>query len=390
MKTSIKLLNLFKLETYNAPKWLKINLNEKLIPKIKLNLNLNEIQIEKLDNLNLVFNQNCLKNYKIYLQRDDLNHNLNLISGNKIRKLEFLLADAIEKNCKHIITVGGIQSNHCRAVAILANMLKIKAHLFLRSQTDNQNELSNNGNLLLSRIYGASIYLIEQKAQYLSDIKYKMEILEKKLLNYSKESSYLVPVGGSNTLGLFGYFNAFESLITKHNLADFIDDIIVTSGSGGTMSSLAIANLLTGSKFKIHSFNICDSSKYFYGHLDQQLKDLGLGQYKAVDLVNIVDGYKGAGYGVSRNEELEMIIKIARETSVLFDPVYTGKAFIGFINALVNSNELFKGKRLLFIHTGGIFSHFDGRLDAIFKQKPSKLSSPIYNCFYENINNINF
>ena len=175
MKISLKLLNKFILEKYNPSKWLKSSIDEKFIPKSRLNFNLNQIKIERLNNLNLVFNEKCLKNYQIYLQRDDLNHDNNLISGNKIRKLEFLFADLIESNCKHVVTAGGLQSNHCRAVAVLANMLNINSHLFLRSHTSNPNEIYNNGNLLIDRIYGANIYLIEKKSQYLNDIKIKIK-----------------------------------------------------------------------------------------------------------------------------------------------------------------------------------------------------------------------
>ena len=152
------------------------------------------------------------------------------------------------------------------------------------------------------------------------------------------------------------------------------------------MSSIAIANALTGFKFKIHAINICDNAKYFYNHLDEQIKELNL-KYKAVDLVNIIDGFKGAGYGISTDNELELIIKVARETNVLFDPVYTGKAFIGLMKTLLNNKSSFKGNRLMFIHTGGIFSHFDGRFD---KSVSSIISSPVYDCFYDNVNNINF
>ena len=387
MKVSIKLFNKFKLEQYNAPKWLKQSINEKFLPKKRINFNLNEIQIEKLENLNLAFNQSILKNCSIYIQRDDLNHSNILVSGNKIRKLEFLFADAIENNTKHIITAGGLQSNHCRAVVVLARMLNLNSHVFLRSNTSNPKELFNNGNLLLDRIYGANIYLIEKNSQYLYDIKHKMEKLQEKLLNYTKHQSYLIPIGGSNTIGLFGYFQAFDKIL--QNQENF-DDIVITAGSGGTMSSLAIANLLTGSKFKIHAFNVCDNSKYFYNHLDAQLKELNINQYKALDLVNIIDGYKGNGYGISTNAELELIIKLARETGVLFDPVYTGKAFIGFIKTVINNPEQFKGNRILFIHTGGIFSHFDGRFDKIFTEHSAQINSPVYDCFYDNIKDIHF
>jgi D-cysteine desulfhydrase len=387
MKLTIKVLNKFKLEPYNASKWVKQNINEKFLPKKRINFNLNEILIEKLENLNLVFKHSSLKNISIFAQRDDLNHSNNLVSGNKIRKLEFLFADAIENNCKHVITAGGIQSNHCRAVVVLARMLNLNSHVFLRSNTSNLNELFNNGNLLIDRIYGANIYLIEKKSQYLNDIKHKMEILQEKLLNYTKHESYLIPIGGSNTIGLFGYFEAFDKILKNH---EKFDDIVITAGSGGTMSSLAIANLLTGSKFKVHALNVCDNAKYFYDHLDAQLKELNLNQYKASDLVNIIDGYKGKGYGISTNEELELIVKLARETGILFDPVYTGKAFIGFIKTVINNFEQFKGSRILFIHTGGIFSHFDGRYDKIFNQSSPIINSPVYDCFYDNIKDINF
>ncbi len=157
-----------------------------------------------------------------------------MISGNKIRKLEFLFADAVcNHNAKHILTAGGLQSNHCRAVAGLAQMLGLKAHLFLRSHTNDPNEIdqNTNANLLIDRMLGANVYLIEKRAQYAGNILFKMNTLKEKLeQKYANEASYIIPIGGSNTTGLFGYIEQFNEMLYDQSIDQFVDDIIITTG----------------------------------------------------------------------------------------------------------------------------------------------------------------
>ncbi|RNA25126.1 bifunctional D-cysteine desulfhydrase 1-aminocyclopropane-1-carboxylate mitochondrial-like [Brachionus plicatilis] len=356
-----------KIFDYRAPKWLlehSLAKNIRSLPQKRLRLlDKQETKIEKVG-LNL---QNG--SFQMYIKRDDQSHNELHLQGNKLRKLEFLFAEALGKGAKHILTAGGLQSNHCRAVAGVSQLSGLKTHLFLRSDSNDASRLKINGNLLIDFLLGSKIYLVEKRAQYLTEIEYKMKILSEKIKVSSGDESYIIPIGGSNTTGLFGYLEQFDEMI-KQNIDEFIDDIVVTSGSGGTMSALAIANYFTGSKFKLHSFCVCDSSTYFYNHLKQEIQDL-LGSETKVDvksMVNIVQCSRGLGYAKSTKEELEFLVDFFRNTGIALDPVYTGKAMYALVNLLNGQKPTLdyhndenarnflsnlKGNRILFIHTGG-------------------------------------
>ena len=306
-----------KLVDYKAPKWL---LNHSLfkhfeskIPQKRFDFIKKPTRIDKLDVTGV---SKRLNNYEIWVKRDDLIHDLIYLQGNKLRKLEFIFADAVQKSQNkqqiHVLSAGGLQSNHARAVAGVANMLDMKAHLFLRSHTRNVDELNLSGNLLLDRLLGANVYLIEKRAQYLQSIELKMRELERRLLEKHRDASvYLIPIGGSNLVGLFGYLEAFDELIDgEQSIENKIDDIIVTTGSGGTMAALAIANYLTGQRFGLHAFCVCDNSAYFYKHLQDQLEELLSREVvmqldlNARSMVNIVECSRGLGYARSTRDSI--------------------------------------------------------------------------------------
>jgi len=139
-------------------------------------------------------------------------------------------------------------------------------------------------------------------------------------------------------------------------------------GSGGTVGGLAIANYLTGSRLKVHGVCVCDNAEYFYDHIDELIEDYGLDGIKASDICDIIDGYKGIGYAKSTDEELELLVNIGQSTGVMLDPVYTLKAVRGMLKEMELNPSRFNGKRILFIHTGGFFALFDGRINNLLLQ----------------------
>ncbi|ESO95839.1 hypothetical protein LOTGIDRAFT_175080 [Lottia gigantea] len=316
--------------------------------------------------------------YQISIKRDDMTGST--LSGNKVRKLEFLLADAIHKECQHVITIGGIQSNHCRAVAIAARQLGLTPHLFLRSEEKEEFYNGSEGNLLLDKMVGSNIYFIPKKSTYKKDCLPRMEQLAEHIQSTRGEKSYIIPVGGSNELGIFGYIEVFREMIEQESLEKF-DDIVCACGSGTTLSGMAVANYLTGSKLKIHGITVCDSKKYFHDDNNEIFPLIGLKSVQSEDIVNIIDGFKGQGYGLSTEEELgtidrtyrdlsvDFLTEVGSKTGIMLDPVYTGKAAFGLVQLLEQLPEMFKGRRILFIHTGGIFGLADGRMNVILKSK---------------------
>lgn len=307
--------------------------------------------------------------FSFFVKRDDLTGGT--LSGNKVRKLDFLLADALFKKHDTIFTCGGLQSNHCRTTAVAARQLGLNCYLFLRSQELNT-DIGCRGNLLLNKMVGSHIVVIP-RLQYKHGLKQMMEKMGEKL-KQQHSSAYLIEIGGSSYTGMFGYVTAFQEMIEQNVLENF-DDIVVTVGSGGTASGIAIGNYLTGSKLKCHAINVSDNAAYFYNKINEDLQTGGL-DVQAEDIIDIIDGYKGLGYGVSTQDELEDIIQISTTTGIMVDPVYNIKAVRGMLTEMKNNPRRFKGQRILYIHTGGVFGLYDGRVDPLIAS-----SSPQVACW---------
>ncbi|XP_013388986.1 bifunctional D-cysteine desulfhydrase/1-aminocyclopropane-1-carboxylate deaminase, mitochondrial-like [Lingula anatina] len=303
--------------------------------------------------------------FTLHVKRDDLTGST--LTGNKVRKLEFLLADALDKGCKHIITCGGIQSNHCRATAVASAQMGLKSHLVLRSKLKNSEDVPCNGNLLLDRMCGAQIYIVPWEGTYESHLKPSMENIARGIKETSGEDSYLIPVGGSNSVGLFGYITVFHEMISQGILDNF-DDIAFACGSGATAAGLAVGNYLNGSKLKIHALIVCEDAKFYNAAINEMLDDVGLTDVRSEDMVDMIEGPENQGYGVSTQEELDYFIQVGIDTGVIVDPTYTGKAVKFLVQEMNNHPDRFKGRRVLFLHTGGIYGLFDGRMDNVLKQ----------------------
>ncbi|EDO27428.1 predicted protein, partial [Nematostella vectensis] len=269
----------------------------------------------------------------------------------QVRKLEFLMADAIKKKCDTVITCGGIQSNHCRATAVAARELNMDCYLLLRHK-DKDPPAGYHGNLLLNRLVGSHLMLVPYEG-YESGLKMRMENLAEKLRQQGK-SPYVIPLGGSNEIGLFGYITAFHEL-TKQNVLDEFDDMVMCVGSSGTAAGIAIGNYLTGNKLSDEGVGKSwDLTQHNRLVLQRQncLVSVGLTDVHAEDILDIIEGYKGKGYAVSTTEELEDIVRISSTTGIMLDPVYTIKSVRGMLAEMKNNPSRFKGKRVLYIHTG--------------------------------------
>ena len=290
------------------------------------------------------------------------------VSGNKVRKLEFILAEALAQNCDTIITCGGVQSNHCRATAVLAARLGLKAHLLLRGERPPE----PSGNLLMDYLCGAEISFIPQ-ADWHGHEEFARDLQQ----DYARKGrrAFFIPIGGSDAIGLWGYIRASEELREDFRQAEIEPDAIVTAtGSGGTQSGLIVGRELTGLRARILAFNVCDDAAWFdskvRGDISQWSERCGID----LDLENLsvttIEGYMGPAYGVAGPEVYRTIARVAREEGVFLDPVYTGKAFHGMVS------ELRKGKagrladvhNVVFIHTGGLFGVFPHQQHFEFEQ----------------------
>ena len=289
----------------------------------------------------------------IYLKRDDLTGLLT--SGNKIRKLEFFFKDIIQKGCDTVITCGGIQSNHARATAAVARRLNIKPFLILRGEETSK----YNGNLLLDRILGAEVIYIDHEEYKDIDSVFKRC---KKRLEKQGLKPYVIPEGGSNSLGAFGYIHMMKELISQLKEMNLkIDSIFHAVGSGGTSAGLIMGKEIYDAKADIYGISVCNDRDYFTKRIFKIITEAREAYQIDSDItparINIIDGYKGLGYAISREEEIRLIIEIARMEGIIFDPVYTGKAIFGLLDQLKKDKFRF-GENILFIHTGGLFDLF--------------------------------
>eukprot|EP00052_Salpingoeca_macrocollata_P034980 m.13188 g.13188 ORF g.13188 m.13188 type:complete len:354 (-) comp7275_c0_seq1:23-1084(-) len=308
---------------------------------------------------------NLPNNARVYIKRDDMTGST--LGGNKVRKLDFLLAEAKAQGVHNIITCGSLQSNHARATAVAARELGINTHLVLRSDTQDPSAVSVTANLLLDRLVGAEIHLAPREP-YATGLLPRMQALQKQLREEKNEESMLIPAGGSNTTGLWGYLEAYDELLHQREFTSEgpFSDIVLACGSGGSVAGLALANHLHGApnRPRIHGIPVCDDADYFYNHIDELLtavlpENMRIG---ARDIVSIIDGYKGLGYGRSAQEERDFIQNVGRYTGIVLDPVYTGKAALGLHTELFINPQRFQGDRILFIHTGGLLGDFDGTM----------------------------
>ncbi|KAJ6387421.1 hypothetical protein OIU78_017191 [Salix suchowensis] len=268
---------------------------------------------------------NLPANTEVYLKRDDLSGMQ--MSGNKVRKLEFLMADAVAQGADCIITIGGIQSNHCRATAVAAKYLNLDCYLILRtSKVVVDKDPGLTGNLLVERLVGANVQLIskEEYAQ-IGSVNLTNDLKEKLVKEGRKP--YVIPVGGSNSLGTWGYIEAIREIEQQVQATTGrikFDDIVVACGSGATIAGLALGSWLGTLKAKVHAFAVCDDPDYFYNFVQDLIDGLKAG-VDSHDIVNIQNA-KGLGYAINTSEELKFVKQIATATGVVLDPVYSGKA----------------------------------------------------------------
>ncbi|MBF0531244.1 MAG: D-cysteine desulfhydrase family protein [Deltaproteobacteria bacterium] len=297
---------------------------------------------------------------ELFIKRDDLTGVA--LSGNKVRKLEFVLADAVQKGADVVLTCGGAQSNHCRATAVAATRLGLKCRLLLRTP-DPGNPPSLSANSLLDWLVNAEIVWITPEEYRRREEIFAREVESLRLVG---RKPYIIPEGASNPLGTWGYIRAMEEL--ARDLAELPGGlspettIFHASGSGGTAAGVILGAKLHALPCRLVSVNVCDDRDYFVriiGEMcEKAIKEYRLPiSFSRSKDVEIIDGYVGRGYSLTQPPELEFLVHVARTEGIILDPVYTGKAMYGLCQELKARPGCF-GDRIVFIHTGGIFGLF--------------------------------
>ncbi len=283
---------------------------------------------------------------ELWVKREDLTGAG--LSGNKVRKLDHLLARARAEGATCVITTGGIQSNHCRATAVAARMVGLRPVLLLRGQQSGPPD----GNLLLDTILGAEITFITPE-QYRHRDALMAEAAAR--LADQGERPFVIPEGGSNATGALGFVQAGRELAVQAMAegVDF-DTVICATGSGGTLAGLAMSGLSA----QVIGVAVCDDRAYFRRRVEEIAADgEPLGLRLPAEGWDVLEGFVGRGYALSTPEELRCQMALAQETGLLLDPVYTGKAWYALERTLSQSPRAL-GRRILFWHTGGLFGIF--------------------------------
>ena len=298
----------------------------------------------KLENISAKYGKN------IWIKRDDMCGVA--LGGNKVRKLEFLLADARAQGCDTVFTTGGAQSNHAMLTAACAARLGMKCILILKKRGVTEHK----GNLVLDDIYGADVRFMNTDSY--DDIYAEMHRVGEELAKEGHKS-YYIPVGGSNPLGAVGYVNGVREFTVQALAAGIrVGHIVSATGSGGTTAGLLLGAKLFQPGVKVTGMGVDDDP------FEEIVPDLAA---QAADILECSfereqDDFEmvyhvGQGYAIPNAEDTPYIEELARMEGILLDPVYTGKAWAGMLK-LLKEGYFGDEDNIVFVHTGGAAALF--------------------------------
>ena len=293
---------------------------------------------------------------EIWVKRDDCTGLAT--GGNKTRKLEFSMGEALEQGADTIITVGAVQSNHVRQTAAAACKLGMRCEVLLEHRVgDPGNLYLNSGNVLLDRIFGANLREYEKGA----DLDAAMQEVAGEV-RAAGGTPYIIPGGASNPVGALGYVGCAEELLQQCEQQDVVfNHAVLASGSAGTHAGFAVGLRASGSELPVLGIGVNVPRE------SQEAKVWELAQETAAyidrpgcvarkDIVADCD-YVGPGYGEPTDAMNEAVLLLARREGLLFDPVYSGKALAGMID-YIRKGRFTAGQKLVFLHTGGVAGLF--------------------------------
>lgn len=302
--------------------------------------------IHRLENLSKSYGAN------IYCMRDDLTGFA--FGGNKTRKLDFLIADAIQQKADTLIAVGANQSNFCRLTAAAGRVKGFEVHLLLSGE----NAVTPSANLLLDHLFEAKIHHTTSTDNKL--VENESKLLETELLRKGKKV-YRLPMGGSTKIGVLGYLRAFNEILeysVQNNIT--FQHIILASGSGGTQAGLVLGQMVTKWPGTITGISVGRKEselKSVINELVRNTSNLLLTNYQHNGIF-VNDNYIGAAYGIATADGNSAISEFALLEGILLDRVYTGKAAAGMLD-FVKKGKISSNENILFIHTGGNVELFE-------------------------------
>ena len=318
-------------------------------PPARLELALGPTPILKLDRLSRRLG------VELHVKRDDLTGLLE--SGNKVRKLEFLVGEALQQGADTLVACGALQSNGCRAVAAVAARLGLRAVLLVRGEPP----VAYDGNLLLGRLLGAEVRYCAE-----ADFARAGEIMETMATEIRARGGrpYLIPESGANEVGALGYLECAVELSEQINHgAPRFDAVVISAFTGGSQAGLLLGKRLAGLPGEIVGVPIARPAERVREHVVHTMGAAIRRWGFSIDVpktVHLLDGDPGGDGLDATDADLAVLVELAREEGVLLDPVYTARVFRGLVETLSRDPKAL-GQRVCFIHTGGLFSLFPYR-----------------------------
>jgi D-cysteine desulfhydrase len=287
----------------------------------------------------------------IYVKRDDL---LGLMGGgNKTRKLEFLVADALSQGADTLITCGAVQSNHCRLTLAAAVKEGMKCRLVLEERVEGSYNPEASGNNFLFRLLGVEKIKVVPGG---SNMMKEMQDVANDLAAEERKA-YIIPGGGSTSIGATGYVACAEEILAQSFEKGLnIDHIVCASGSAGTHAGLVAGFYGNNSDIPVIGVNVSrtknEQEELVYDLVQSTAAHVGIKSSIPREAVVCFDEYVGPGYSLPTPEMVEAVRMLAMTEGILIDPVYTGKAMSGLID-LIRKGYFSKDENVLFVHTGG-------------------------------------
>lgn len=287
----------------------------------------------------------------IYIKRDDLLPGTS--GGNKTRKLDFCMADALSKGANAIITCGAVQSNHCRLTLSWAKKEGLDCHFILEERVAGSYKPEGSGNNFLFQLLGIdSVKVVPGGTNMMEEMQKKADELKA-----AGKTPYIIPGGASNTIGALGYVNCAEEVLRQlFDMQLEIDHMVVPSGSAGTHAGIVAGMVANNASIPVTGIGVNRSKPVqeaaVLGLANDTLELIGTKARVEAKEVVAFDDYVGKGYSVPTDSMVEAVTLLARTESILLDPVYSGKAMAGLID-LVRKGHFAEGSNVLFLHTGG-------------------------------------
>jgi L-cysteate sulfo-lyase len=284
--------------------------------------------------------------------------------GNKVRKLEFLLGEALAQGRDTVLTCGALQSNHARQTAAAAGRLGLECHLFLEDRGIRQTaDYLQGGNVLLNRLFGARQHVFARGTDLAAEMDRHAAVLQQQ-----GRKPYVIPLGGTNPVGDLGYVDCALELTQQANLQGIaVDQLVVGSGSCGTQAGLLAGLHAINSSIGVTGIAVSpkrDHVALVHGIARATLEHLGVPAPLPLERIAVETGYLGAGYGQLTEGVVEAIELAAKLEGLLLDPVYTGKAMSG-LTGMIRKGQFKRGQNLVFMHTGGLPGLFAYRQDFV-------------------------